>query len=306
MGTILDMKKWNQWCNNTIKNSGKQSSKLYSEDFTNDIVFEKLIQGCFYCGDFATTIDRLDSSIKAHTVDNCVGCCYACNTSKGASDPITFLLKAYYYAYGDYFNDNVDIWYVHKTKPRFLWYKNSAEKKQVSFELSRENFNVLTTDKCYYCERNPINWFGIDRIKPSEGYVMGNVVTCCFDCNLDKHINSVEETARRNKKIAERLKNDHFDLKEFTNKVSKSKIHKGISLNSKKVCAYGRVYENRAEASRDLGKAYTSYVSICIRDCIHLDDIFDISEEFYNEYKDSELYITKTMYVSFKHFYTFE
>ena len=32
MGEILDIKKWNQWCNNTIRNVGKQSKKSYSND----------------------------------------------------------------------------------------------------------------------------------------------------------------------------------------------------------------------------------------------------------------------------------
>jgi hypothetical protein len=40
-----------------------------------------------------------------------------------------------------------------------------------------------------------------------------------------------------------------------------------------------------------------------IRDDKYKDDIFDISNEFYDEYKDAELYITKQMYVGFEHFY---
>jgi hypothetical protein len=262
-------------------------------------------QGCFYCGDFATTIDRLDSNIKEHTVDNCVGCCRECNNSKGASDPTTFIKKAYYRVYDKYVDDDADIWFVHKRKPQVSVYKKSAETKKVPYELTRKHYNDLIVGDCAYCRRMPTTWFGIDRIVPTEGYVLGNVVSCCFDCNVDKHTNDVEETADRNKKIAKRLKNGYFNLEELTNKAPKTILHKGSSPASKKVCAYGKVYKNKSEASRALGKTYT-YASICIRDGIHSDEIFEITDEFYEEYKDANMYITKRMYVGFEHFYVNE
>lgn len=305
MGEILDLKKWNQWCNNTIRNGGKQHKKPYSDDFTNDIIFDMLKNGCFYCGNLATTIDRFDSSIKAHTVDNCIGCCYACNSSKGAADPTTFIKKAYYRAYGKYVDDDTDIWFVHKRKPQVYEYKKSAETKKVPYELTRGHFNELIADDCAYCRRMNTTWFGIDRIIPSEGYIVGNVAPCCFDCNLDKHANNAEETIDRNKKIAERLNNGYFNLEELAKKVPKTILHKGSSPDSKKVCAYGKVYKNKSEASRAIGKTYT-YVSICIRDGKYMDEIFDISGEFYDEYKDADMYITKTMYIGFEHFYVNE
>jgi len=305
LGEILDLQKWNQWCNNTVRNGGKQCKKPYSDDFTNDIIFDKMLRGCFYCGDFATTIDRLDSAIKAHTVDNCVGCCRECNNSKGASDPTTFIKKAYYRVYDKYVDDDADIWFVHKRKPQVSVYKKSAETKKVPYELTRKHYNDLIVGDCAYCRRMPTTWFGIDRIVPTEGYALGNVVSCCFDCNVDKHTNDVEETADRNKKIAKRLKNGYFNLEELTKKAPKTILHKGSSPASKKVCAYGKVYKNKSEASRALGKTYT-YASICIRDGIHSDEIFEITDEFYEEYKDANMYITKRMYVGFEHFYVNE
>ena len=305
MGEILDLPKWNQWCNNTIRNGGKQCKKPYSDDFTNDIIFDMMIKGCFYCGDFATTIDRLDSSIKAHTVDNCVGCCYSCNNSKGTADPITFIKKAYYRVYDKYVDDDTNIWFVHKKKPQVFDYKKSAETKKVPYELTREHFNVLIVGNCEYCERRPTSWFGIDRVIPEYGYVPDNVVPCCFDCNVDKHVNSAEETTARNKKISERMKSGYLNLEELAKKVPRTILHKGSSPSSKKVCAYGKVYKNKSEASRALGKAY-NYACICIRDGIYSDDIFDISKEFYDEYKDADMYITKQMYVGFEHFYVNE
>ena len=301
MGEILDLKKWDQWCNNTIRNGGKQNNKPYSDDFTNEIIFDKMSQGCFYCGDIATTIDRLDSALS-HTLINCVGCCWGCNNSKGTADPTTFIKKAYYRVYGKYIDDDDKLWFVHKKKPQVFEYKTSAEKKDVPYDLKRDYFNALIKGKCYYCERIPTTWFGIDRVVPSEGYVCDNVVPCCFDCNLDKHTNSIKDTIFRNKNIVKRLDNGYFNLEELAKKVPKTILHKGSSPDSKKVCAYGKVYRNKSEASRSIGKSYT-YVSICIRDGKYMDDIFDISDDFYDEYKDIDMYITKTMCIGFEHFY---
>jgi hypothetical protein len=169
--------------------------------------------------------------------------------------------------------------------------------------LTREDFNELIIGDCVYCGRSPSSWFGIDRIIPELGYVIDNVVPCCFDCNVDKHVNSAEETTERNKKIVERLESGCFDLEKLTEKVPKTILHKGSSPSSKKVCAYGKVYKNRSDASKALGKAYTSYVSICVREGRQPDDIFNISNEFYDEYIDSDIYITKQMCIGFEHFY---
>jgi hypothetical protein len=70
-GEILDQHKWDVWCN-YIKSGAKTKQKPYSADFTNYTIFKMMLKGCFYCGDIATTIDRLDSSLD-HKPENCVG-----------------------------------------------------------------------------------------------------------------------------------------------------------------------------------------------------------------------------------------
>ena len=62
-GRIINKNKWDVWCN-TIKRSAKTNKQPYSEDFSNVIMFEMMIRGCFYCGDTATTIDRVLSTIR--------------------------------------------------------------------------------------------------------------------------------------------------------------------------------------------------------------------------------------------------
>jgi 5-methylcytosine-specific restriction endonuclease McrA len=286
-GEIIDRNIWNVWCN--IIRSGVKKH-LYSDDFTNEMMFDMMSKGCFYCGDIATGIDRIDS-ILGHTPNNCVGCCKGCNKSKGAADPSTFIRKAYYRARGEYYDDDTNIWYVHKTKPTVYGYERNAKKKGVTFELTKQDFDVLIRSDCKYCQRSPITWFGVDRVIPSLGYVINNVVSCCFDCNNDKLEDDIDTMSERNERIAVRIDNGELVI----DNREKVTLHIGTQSSSKKVCVRGKVYESQRTASTALGMK-NGYVSECIRYKRYVDDIFEISDEFYEEYKDSELYITKKMY----------
>lgn len=207
---IIDRKKWDQWCN-VIKSNAKTNKHPYSDDFTDDIIFGMLIKGCFYCGDIATTIDRVDSTLD-HTIGNCVGCCYGCNTSKGVADPSTFIRKAYYRVFEEYVDEDTDIWYVHKQKPYMCHYKNKSEKKEVPFELTKDEWDTLVKGDCNYCGRSPTTWFGVDRKVPSLGYILENVVSCCFDCNVDKLDDNIESMKTRNERIANRVITDELSI----------------------------------------------------------------------------------------------
>lgn len=295
-GDIIDQCKWDKWCNE-IKRCANKKKHPYSDNFTNEIMFELVVQGCFYCGDIATTIDRIDSNLD-HTIDNCVGCCNGCNNSKGVADPDTFIRKAYYRVRGEYYDVDTNIWFVNKKKPRIYEYEASAKKKGVPFELTKEYFDILTESDCKYCRRSSITWFGIDRVVPSLGYVIDNVVTCCYDCNLDKLEDDVDTMRVRNERIAERIENGDLIIYNYDKVI----LHRGINKTCKKVCAYGKLYENKQEASRAFGKGI-NYVGACIWDGRYQGDIFEISDGFYEEYKDSEN-ITKTMFIGFDHYYT--
>lgn len=289
---ISNQSKWDMWCNE-IKRRATNHKNPYSKDFTNDIMFDMMIKGCFYCGDLATTIDRIDSKL-VHTLGNCVASCHRCNISKGVSDTSTFIRKAYYRARGKYVDEDDDIWFVSERKPSICGYKKSAKKKGVSFELSKEDWDVFVSSDCEYCHRTPTTWFGIDRVEPKKGYVIGNIVTCCWDCNNDKSDDDVETTMKRNNKIADRMDDGSIAI----GKCEKVTLYKGTQKSSKKVCIYGKVHVSKQSASRAIGKE-DSYVGNCIRNGRYPDDIFEITEEFYEKYKDFGN-ITKIM---FEHFY---
>ena len=279
-GVIIDIRSWDKWCNK-IKGGAAKNKRPYSEDFTNDVMFDMMVKGCFYCKQLATTIDRVDSKLE-HTPDNCVASCHGCNISKGAADSATFIRKAYYRAREKYFDDIDDIWFVNKQKPLLYHYKRKAEKKRVPFELTKEDFDILIKGDCAYCQRSPTTWFGVDRIIPSKGYVIGNVASCCCDCNTDKFDDDVESMCARNKRIADRV--DSGEL--VVDNREKVFLHKGTQKSSKKVYAHGKIYVSKIDASRALEKS-DCYVSKCIKYGWHSDDIFEITDEFYEIYKDS-------------------
>lgn len=81
----------------------------------------------------------------------------------------------------------------------YYQYKLSAEKRNYNWDLSEEQFRKLTKQKCFYCGIDPFKMIkgqgktsgdyiynGIDRIDNNKGYIVKNVVPCCFHCNSAK------------------------------------------------------------------------------------------------------------------------
>lgn len=87
----------------------------------------------------------------------------------------------------------------------FLTYKNTAKRNNRIFDLTKEQFKNITSEKCNYCKRLPKTekhniygngsyvYNGIDRVDNNLGYVLTNVVTCCNICNRAKGTLTLEE-----------------------------------------------------------------------------------------------------------------
>ena len=79
-----------------------------------------------------------------------------------------------------------------------------AEKRGLEFTLTEEEFRYLTQRPCHYCGAGPslkmvvarahgdYLYNGIDRIDNLLGYVSGNCVACCKQCNWVKGTLGVE------------------------------------------------------------------------------------------------------------------
>lgn len=93
-------------------------------------------------------------------------------------------------------------------------YKNAAQKRDLEWSLTKEEFENLISQNCYYCglepnikhnvfnktrykrvlseqakqrhENGTIKTNGIDRVDSNLGYCVDNCVPCCKDCNYGK------------------------------------------------------------------------------------------------------------------------
>lgn len=81
-------------------------------------------------------------------------------------------------------------------------YRNRSKIKNRYFNLSKDEFSVLTKGKCYYYNKEPAQikkkqskltfighdyiYNGIDRVDSSLGYSLDNCVPCCGVCNKMK------------------------------------------------------------------------------------------------------------------------
>lgn len=87
-------------------------------------------------------------------------------------------------------------------------YRWQAEKRELAFELSKDQFRALTSSPCFYCGAPPTREYwgstcktpylcnGVDRQKNEKGYTTDNSVACCGTCNLMKRVMTVEEFIR--------------------------------------------------------------------------------------------------------------
>ncbi len=73
----------------------------------------------------------------------------------------------------------------YKNNPRYSTYKRRAEEKYGGQAvISEEEFNSISSQCCYYCDKEGLN--GIDRFDNNKGYQKDNCVPCC------KHFNYVK------------------------------------------------------------------------------------------------------------------
>lgn len=83
-------------------------------------------------------------------------------------------------------------------------YVCGARKRNIDFKLSEEEFRYFISMSCFYCGKRDeprskyydgkvIFCNGIDRLDSSKGYIKGNVVPCCKQCNWAKNKFSYSE-----------------------------------------------------------------------------------------------------------------
>lgn len=70
-----------------------------------------------------------------------------------------------------------------KTPVHFLnMYRGGARRRGYEFNLTLEDLKLFWHKPCYYCGTK-IDFIGMDRIDNTKGYILGNIVSCCWLCN---------------------------------------------------------------------------------------------------------------------------
>lgn len=105
-------------------------------------------------------------------------------------------------------------------------YKNNARQRNLSWDLSEEEFRSLVKSDCWYTGRKPSSikkvgidsefiFNGIDRLDSSKGYFLENCVPCCsevnvgkMDLSLDSFLSLVKEIAIHKNLLTEQSIND--------------------------------------------------------------------------------------------------
>lgn len=87
----------------------------------------------------------------------------------------------------------------------YAQYKYGAKRRNISFNLSKEEFFEIVIQNCFYCGSEPSNnakskwsngdfvYNGIDRIDSFKGYIIENIVPCCWKCNNAKNNISLDD-----------------------------------------------------------------------------------------------------------------
>jgi hypothetical protein len=88
---------------------------------------------------------------------------------------------------------------------RFRTYRRGAKKRGIPFKLTLELFVHLRRLPCFYCSRATGGIGGVDRVDSEAGYVPGNVVACCAQCNIAKMDYSVSEFVEMCTLVAKRF-----------------------------------------------------------------------------------------------------
>jgi hypothetical protein len=100
----------------------------------------------------------------------------------------------------------------------FNHYRNMAQKREILFKLTKEEFFRLTRGNCFYCGCEPAQvikvpsgngtyvYNGVDRIDNSKGYTIENCVSCCGTHNLMKLDTSSEQFIAACRSVV-----NHFD-----------------------------------------------------------------------------------------------
>ena len=145
---------------------------------------ELVIKPCYYCQYYKESetngIDRVDNS-KGYTKENTVPCCEKCNNMKNVYHPHFFIEKCRIIGNSEFpdseFYKKWEQYYLRTTYINYTTYKRTAaEKRNLFFEITQDQWDYLTRQPCYLCGYKQMNGIGLDRVDNSvRGYTFANL-----------------------------------------------------------------------------------------------------------------------------------
>jgi len=91
-----------------------------------------------------------------------------------------------------------NLYKINNIKLQYGVYQRSAGLKQLPFEITQDEFELIVKNPCNYCGIIQEKGFnGIDRLDSGVGYAMENSVSCCSMCNYMKNTMSASVFVRR-------------------------------------------------------------------------------------------------------------
>jgi hypothetical protein len=180
----------------------KRCANIKNLDF--EISFEDyesiVSRQCYYCNGMEEKgfngIDRNDQT-KGYIVDNCLPCCTMCNYVKGSLHSSGFIKRVQHilthqkHIQGQYYPE---CFADHKSGS-YNAYKARSEKKDMDFQLTKEEFLQTCSEPCYLCGKinTEKHTNGLDRVDSSKGYIIDNIKSCCGECNYMKKTYHLDE-----------------------------------------------------------------------------------------------------------------
>ena len=98
-------------------------------------------------------------------------------------------------------------------------YKSNAKKRNLVFNLSYKEMEMLVLSNCFFCGDKgdnvlrkkgyaDFNYCGVDRVNNNIGYEVDNCVSCCQWCNEAKNNNAIDVFIDKCKKVSCRIEKD--------------------------------------------------------------------------------------------------
>lgn len=192
-----------------IKQQAQKKGILWNEDLTDEMCYKMMTSKCFYCNFISDKslngIDRMDG-MGCYEKNNTVSCCKNCNFMKGNLDPTTFVKRCQHIS--KHFDGNgvlnEEVWPDTKSS-NYNDYLKRASKKDLEFELTKEQFTKFINHNCYYCNKKSSKTHknGVDRKDNDIGYIISNCSSCCSQCNYMKGCLNDKDYIDTCKRVAE-------------------------------------------------------------------------------------------------------